>query len=108
MTKKLRILPVLLGLEIIYLCIAILIPTLPGWKMFASFQRVSYVAKSVDNSEDISLEKYLPPTYYTLTEPMLVKLARFACEKEQKSISLNITNKESKVYVFKTPTCDLQ
>lgn len=74
--------------------------------MFSSFERVSYRAVNTENDEEIPLSKYLPPTYYSLTEPTLMKLAHFACKKDGINITLHIATKDPKVYGFAPPACD--
>jgi hypothetical protein len=89
----------LLGLEIGYLIIAVFLP-LPGWKMFTHLERPPYRLVEAATSQEVSLEKYLPTTYFSLSTPEIIEASHFACRQEHRKLRLEIQNPGKEIYVI--------
>ena len=76
---KYRVFTILLTLEIAYLTVALMIPPLPGWKMFSEVDRVHHAILIADGKKQVFLKDYLPRTFYELGAPAALKVAEFIC-----------------------------
>ena len=105
MVQKYFLLKMLLIIEVIYFGLSTLVPGVPGWKMFSSFERVQFVVHNSKTQTEVSVNHYLPPTYYSLNEASIKELVRFACKKDLTQLTLKF-EKDAKSYVFTPPICD--
>ncbi|MDG0814819.1 hypothetical protein [Bdellovibrio svalbardensis] len=74
---------ILLAVEILYLALALMIPPLPGWKMFSHVDWVESVSLKDDRGHEVPLRGYLPETYYDFSASTAQSVATFICKKHQ-------------------------
>lgn len=103
-TLKERFFTILLVVEILYLAIALMIPPLPGWKMFSSVTLARDVDFRDDQGNAVSLKAFMPAVFYEFDDATALKVAQFVCEKHPgvSKWSLRIT-KDS--YELQTGSC---
>lgn len=92
--------------EILYLTASFFIPQIPGWKMFASFERLDF--KLVDgNGNTIDHRPMLPTVVYQFSQYRILNFSKFAClKRDDRKVILIISEKEK--YLFQGPSCDYQ
>ena len=72
----------LIYIQILMCLVAYLIPAVPGWKMFANFQR-SRMQMRYEGGKTIQHERFLPPITYAFSDRDMRELAKFVCQKDQ-------------------------
>lgn len=101
---KQRFFTILLAGEIIYLAVALVIPPLPGWKMFSHVDWVRSSSLKDDRGQEVPLKGYLPGTYYDFDASLAQEVATFICHKHQE-ISQWTLQIERESYELKASDC---
>lgn len=101
---KQRFFTILLAVEILYLALALMIPPLPGWKMFSHVEWVQHVRLQDDAEHEIPLRGYLPETYYDLSASLVQSVATFVCQKHSE-VPLWTLQIEGDSYELKASDC---
>ncbi|MGE5086030.1 MAG: hypothetical protein ACM3MG_06980 [Bacillota bacterium] len=104
LSRKYPVFMILLTLEIAYLTIALMVPPLPGWKMFSEVDRVRHAVLIADGQKSVLLKDYLPSTFYELGVPTALKVAEFICQK-RKDVQDWYLELEKDTYVFHQSDC---
>lgn len=90
-------------LDVLYCVVALGDARLPGWKMFASVDRLDYELRDRDGRA-VDVRAYLPRGAYVTDYDDLLRIARFVCEKERARAPFAFVERTREVRVELGPT----
>lgn len=79
----------LLALDIAYCAAALVVPGLPGWKMFESVEHATYTLRAADG-RDVDAYAWVPRSARDLEEADLLRVARWLCAEHREPTPLRL------------------
>ncbi len=92
----------LLVLNVLYCVLAMTDDRLPGWKMFASVERLDYSLRDRDGRA-LDVRDYLPRGAYIVDYQELASIATFICEKDRARAPLTFDERGRNVHLVIGP-----